>query len=492
MNWRDLIGISSGNLKRMKLRTFLTMSGVVIAIAAFVSMLSFGAGMQENISKEFIKLGLFSTMVVYPLDEDDLKDTTETRTEIVPLNDDAVNLLAQIPGVKLAYPYDKYSVEVQYGDSIRTVSAQALPRDAFETKLFSQLECGVIPDSNNHKDILVSEALLREFNIDSSETILNQQIIVTASASVIDSGLVNIIKSPDFDFRERINEIEYDSLFDADYRRRILRSEANDAVKRFIDGYQKAQVKISDTLTVVGVIEQGHGRRVSTRPVIIPMATAKKFNTAGAGKQPLDIFASLGQGDFNLFSSPEETDQNYSRVTLDLEADMLVKNISDSVKTLGFRSFSYAEEFDEIRKFFFYFNMILGVIGLIALVTASLGIINTMVMSIVERKKEIGILKSLGADERYIRSLFLVESGVIGAMGAAFGVLTGWIISRIVSFIAKKYMENEGIDGIELFAVPWWLILISMSIGIVVSLLAGYFPASRASKVDPVEALRND
>jgi putative ABC transport system permease protein len=131
-------------------------------------------------------------------------------------------------------------------------------------------------------------------------------------------------------------------------------------------------------------------------------------------------------------------------------------------------------------------------IGFIALTTASLGIVNTMVMSTLERRREIGVLKSLGADERDIRFLFLAESGMIGVIGAAVGIIFGWLISRVASMVAKMFMAKEGIPQTELFALPFWLILIALSIGIVVSLLAGFYPASRAAKIDPVTALRSD
>jgi putative ABC transport system permease protein len=115
-----------------------------------------------------------------------------------------------------------------------------------------------------------------------------------------------------------------------------------------------------------------------------------------------------------------------------------------------------------------------------------------MVMSITERRKEIGVLKSLGADEGDIRRLFLVESGVIGAIGTCVGIVFGWLITRIISAVAQMYMRNQGIPGVDMFSLPVWLVLVAVGIGVGVSVLAGSYPAARAARVDPVEALRGE
>jgi putative ABC transport system permease protein len=88
--------------------------------------------------------------------------------------------------------------------------------------------------------------------------------------------------------------------------------------------------------------------------------------------------------------------------------------------------------------------------------------------------------------------LFLVESGLIGALGTAVGILTGWVLTRIISFIAQIFMRNQGMPEMDLFALPPWLLLIAIAIGIGVSILAGSYPAARAARVDPVEALRGE
>jgi putative ABC transport system permease protein len=99
---------------------------------------------------------------------------------------------------------------------------------------------------------------------------------------------------------------------------------------------------------------------------------------------------------------------------------------------------------------------------------------------------------SLGADMWDIRRLFLFESGLIGLIGAAGGIVIGWGISRIASLIVRTFMENEGVTPMELFAVPFWLVLTSLAFGLLVALIAGYFPANRAARIDPVAALRNE
>ena len=195
----------------------------------------------------------------------------------------------------------------------------------------------------------------------------------------------------------------------------------------------------------------------------------------------------------DLFRSSGAADtKTYPRVTLELEPTASATAVKDSVEALGFRAFSFAENFEEIQRFFVYYYLGLGVVGIIALITASLGIVNTMVMSITERRREIGIMKSLGAGEREIRLVFLAESGAIGVLGSAVGIFCGWVGTRIVAAVAKMIMEREEMPVFDPFALPVWLIFLSLAFGVIVSLLAGSYPSGRAARVDPVEALRSE
>jgi ABC-type antimicrobial peptide transport system permease subunit len=487
MTVRDLLVISTGNLWRMKLRASLTIAGVLIAIAAFVSMLSFGAGNQRYIEGEFNKLGLFSTMQVYPKKSENTADTASYPK----LDQTMIARLTEIPGVNLVYPYDALAVKVQSADSVVDSRAQALPTAAVRTKLFSKLLAGRPFESDSSREVIISSELMKNLGFSSPDSALGRSVVVSVQVSTIDSGLAHILVDRGETLLDRVKRIRVDSLLNSTYRNRIIRSEANETIRRFLNGFINARQAIRDTLTICGVREMMRAGRLRVEPMIIPVATATRFSTSGFGGSPTEIFAAMSSGDF-FSQTAGGSGKSFSQVTIDFDPKVQYRSVRDSVEAMGFRTFSFAAQFEQIQRAFLYFDVALGMIGLIALITASLGIVNTMVMSITERRREIGVLKSLGADEVDIRALFLVESAVIGVLGSAAGLLFGWSITRIVSAVAQAYMRSEGIPVMDLFALPVWLILIAIGVGVGVSVLAGFYPAARAARVDPVEALRNE
>jgi ABC-type antimicrobial peptide transport system permease subunit len=338
---------------------------------------------------------------------------------------------------------------------------------------------------------VVTERLMEELGVDSAAGLIGQPLVISASVSVIDSGLTAVVGEGSGQIRELMQRVSMDSLRIADYRNRILRRELSSAASRFMQGYLNHQALVVDTLEIVGILEDGHRRRTRIQPIIIPPAAARKFDSVGATADPTDLMAMLKQGSLPGMAA-EGPGEGYSMVTINMDPTINYAALQDTVEALGFRTFSFAEQFDEIRQAFRYFYLALAMIGFVAMFTAALGIINTLVMSITERRKEIGLLKSLGADERQISIMYLAESATIGLIGGAGGVLVGWTVSRIASAIAKSIMRGEGVDPIELFALPLWLIGLAMGFSIVISMLAGSYPAIRAARVDPVEALRGE
>ncbi len=537
MTVADLLQNAAGNLWRMKLRALLTVSGVVIAIAAFVSMLSFGAGMQETISERFESLGLFTTMYVYPAGKGEEKfrghgrrsegDTTSedsTRIDstkidslqayssnadssvtdpakadtiqrpVIPLDSVAIELLAKIPGVNLAYPHENLSVKVTLADTTFESTARAVPVSAFKTKMFSLIKAGATFDSDTARSALVTEGFALEAGVklDSVKTLIGKSIIVSVEVISLDSAITRALFNRNLDsLKSHFKGLRFDSLLDSEYRSQLLSRELGGALQRFLDGYLNSREQFAETLSIAGVIDGGRSGNL-IRPVILSVASGRRLSDAGFSGSRQDMFTSLASGRIPGMNTASSSSEEYSRVTLDLDQGTPYESIRDSVEALGFETFSFAEEFTEIQKVFLFFNLALGMIGLIALVTAGLGIVNTMVMSILERRREIGVLKSLGADDSDIKLMYLFESGMIGSVGAIGGIFVGWLITRGASLVADWYMSSKDIPSMEFFALPIWLILIAFGIGLFISVIAGLYPASRAAQVDPVQALRND
>jgi putative ABC transport system permease protein len=483
---RDLVELSVGNLWRKKLRAFLTTAGVVIAIATFVAMLSFAAGNHRYFTEGYNQLGLFTRVNVFPGSDD--ADTTRAV-----LDRDAVRKLSQIPGVKTAYPFVDIDVKAAVGDTTVSTSVRAISREEMQTPLFQTLLGNKVFSSDNAREAVVRHRFLELVGVEDPDSLIGRNLVVSYRAASLDSGIAFVVGDADRAVPRLLGTVYFDSLSYPHYVRRLVERELSERAQRFFDGLMKHQVTVTDTLTVIAVARDPESYNIWTAPVFVPERTARLLTSAGIGlgSDPTALFAAMQTGD--LFRSGGAADaRTYPRVTLQLEPTASASAIKDSVEALGFGAFSFAESFEEVQRFFVYYYLGLGVVGLIALITASLGIVNTMVMSITERRREIGIIKSLGADEREIRLVFLAESALIGVAGSAVGILAGWLGTRIVAAVAQVIMRREEMPIFDPFALPLWLIALSLAFGVLVSLLAGAYPSGRAARVDPVEALRSE
>ena len=144
----------------------------------------------------------------------------------------------------------------------------------------------------------------------------------------------------------------------------------------------------------------------------------------------------------------------------------------------------------ELRQFFGVLDMFLGIFGSLALAVASIGIINTLVMAILERRREIGIMKAMGASDGDVKKLFFAEAGAMGILGGIVGVALGWAIGQVINFGTNIYLSKQDFPPEHFWSVPWWLVGAAIVFAFIVSLVSGLYPAGRAARLDPVQALR--
>ena len=161
--------------------------------------------------------------------------------------------------------------------------------------------------------------------------------------------------------------------------------------------------------------------------------------------------------------------------------------MEQAIKDLGYSTYSMQSMRDELNKQTRQIELMLGGLGAISLLVAAIGITNTMMMSIYERTKEIGVMKVLGCDMRNIQAMFLMEAADIGLVGG----IVGLGISYLISMIINKVVAASG-NMSSLSYIPLWLAGASVIFAVVIGMAAGYFPSKRAMKLSPLAAIRNE
>jgi putative ABC transport system permease protein len=165
--------------------------------------------------------------------------------------------------------------------------------------------------------------------------------------------------------------------------------------------------------------------------------------------------------------------------------------VEERIKGMGFHTSAMLRHFQEMRTFFIFLRVLLAAIGSVALLVAALGIVNTLLMSVLERYQEIGIAKAVGASDGDLLVLFLAEAGMIGFFGGLGGLFLGRVVSYGLGIAVNAYARSQGAtEPLEVFAFPPWLLAGTVLFAVAVSVVAGVYPALRAARVDPIEALR--
>ncbi|OGD27302.1 MAG: hypothetical protein A2V57_00155 [Candidatus Aminicenantes bacterium RBG_19FT_COMBO_65_30] len=452
MRFTDAVEFALASLRKRRLRTLLTASGVMIGIGALVSMISFGKGMQKNVTEAFKASDLFTTLMVMPGGADvPSRDPARPRRPAetagragAVLDDAAVAEISQIPGVRTAYPDVSFPALIALEGEEEFRLVQVVPA-AVAASNAVRVGWGRAYASDDEEGVVVSRSLARRLGTDEPAAAVGKTLRITSVS--IDLG--------------ELASLDLAGLFSG-------------------KGLPVAR-EVYD-FPIVGVTEItafGGGPSPVQNDVIIPPGTARRIK-----RLPITSIWDL----FRL----RDGRLGYSAASVKLGSLRDLEPVKSRVREMGFTTFALADQFDEITKAFYFMDMILAAVGMIAIVVAALGIVNTMVMSILERFREIGVMKAVGAGDGDIRRIFFFESGTIGLLGGAAGCVLGWAVSLVINRVVNFYMARQGMPDIDYFAFPFWIFLGAVGFSLLVSLVSGIYPARRAARVDPVIALRHD
>lgn len=184
--------------------------------------------------------------------------------------------------------------------------------------------------------------------------------------------------------------------------------------------------------------------------------------------------------------------QGYETLIVKAEDASKVNEITQKIVDMGYLAFSFKQILESLNQVFTLLQILLLGIGAIALIVAALGIINTMLMSILERTREIGIMKVIGASNTDVTRIFLMEALAIGALGGVGGVGLGYVLAHLIDILARMYVSQQGGATESIVVMPLWLVVFAIGFAMCVGLIAGVYPARKAARLSPVEALRHE
>jgi putative ABC transport system permease protein len=471
----DMVELAGRNLHEAVLRNSLTTLGIGVGVASLVAMLSLGLGLQKLFNRQLGRSGLFDS--IYVTARRDVRGTTAANGEsgmaaAKQLDDSARRSFEEIPEVSEVYPnlsaVGDFRMPDGKADETHFTVVGGLPPSAGGSEAFDDFQGRFFSSSNADEVIILADfgrALLglpaepRNAEIkltkEQADQLLNHDVILRYAQR--QEG--NAMATPG----SRAASPSAGSPGDGDD-----------------DSSSFSVVRKEQRLKIVGIVtsEPYRGMRQGRTSALLPIDFAESLNMM----QPADVSGIVHPGE----------GKTYLGLVVRVARSKDVTRVEEAIKKQGFNTFSIMDASRGLQKAFTFLYMFLGIFGSLALVVASLGIVNTLVMAILERRREIGIMKALGASDADVKWIFFVEAGSMGALGGTLGVALGWMIGRVINLGTNWYMIRQNFKPENFWYVPMWLVVVGIAFSVVVSLFAGLYPASRAARLDPVQALRHE
>lgn len=450
MKFSDIWRMSSSSLWKRKFRTILTILGVVIGTASIVVMMSLGLGLNRATTKQIEENGGLTTVTVYEGGGgmyDESSNSGDTK-----LDDELVEEIKGLEHVKVVSPVLGMSVIARYGSYEAYFYLQGMSADAL-AQMNIPIGQGTLPVKGEPLKFLYgNQAIANFYNTKTGE-------------GYWDSGTV-----PDIDL---MNDSIF-TIFDVDAYYSAQYNDGSDS-ENVVKPPKKYLVEACGV--VEGTLEDynNYSWNVYCDIDALKAQLKKIFKNKPIPGQPT---TSSGKPYKELY---------YDNIYVSVDKMENVKEVQNAITELGYQAESNMEWIEAEQKNFGYIQAVLGGIGAVSLFVAAIGITNTMMMSIYERTKEIGVMKVLGCDIRNIQTMFLMEAGFIGFIGGVAGLILSYLISIVINIIVKRVGQD-----MQLSYIPPWLAILSIVFAVLVGVVAGFFPSRRAMKLSPLAAIRNE
>lgn len=426
----DFVTMGFKNLWRRKLRTILTILGVVIGTFSIVIMMSLGFAMTSGYKEQLEEWGSLTLIEVNQYNYNYNEDIGMGVSQKQVLNDTLVETFKNIPHVKAVTPLLNVSANLKSGKYQSYISITGIDVNTMDYFDFPNIAEGNGLSEDNPNAILFGKEACYFYNPKATNYKYSEE------------SPVNLMN-------DKI-QITFDEIWD------------------------ESKTPKYDKLQVAGIFEESNGDT--------------SYNAYADINQVKKWYKQQQKS-----NKSSEKDFSYQTIWVSVDDIKNVAIVQQQIKDMGYGTYSLADNLDSMTETSNMLQIILGGIGAVSLLVSAIGIANTMIMSIYERTKEIGVMKVLGCLVTDIRKLFLFEASIIGFVGGALGVGLSYLSSYILNKYAPQIGSALGLGTSSAISViPPWLAIVAVIFAVVIGIISGAYPARRATKIKALEAMKTE
>ena len=468
----DVVAMAIRSLFKRKLRTFLTILGVVIGTAAIIVMMSLGIGMNNSFMESLQRQGDLMTVNVYmPWNYDrggymvvstSGGSSSSRKEDELRLDNDAIERFKRLPGVVAATPYVEIYLKAISGKFQTWLSIRGIEPSAMPMLGYTVTEGRLLTGDEKMEVVFGYNAPFDFYNPNDRNRTYEWW---WAGSGEPDTRVakVNVME-------DRI-QMSYDWQF----------GEKNPTYTANTTRPKPYNLNVVGKLPPYG--NNDYYVFMDINEVLKIKEAQEKYQNAGSGGG-----SQSGSG-INKSKGPE-----YQNAVVKFGDIKTAEQGIEDIRNMGYNAYGLAESLKEMQNITNSLQLLLGAIGAVSLFVAAIGISNTMVMSIYERTREIGIMKVIGASLRDIKRLFLLEAALIGIFGGFFGVGLSLGVSMLINIKGIPFfdMMMYGANQSDISSIPAWLCLFALGFSAFIGLVSGYLPARRATKLSALSAIRTE
>lgn len=503
MRISDILGMSLTNLWRRKTRTILTILGVIIGTTSIVVMLSLGIGLKAATMAEVSSSGTLTQITVYT---DSYGDNEGGRNLL--LDDSSKELFEGMEHVDRVDPQLEFNMPIQCGKyesyaMIYGVSDEYLQEITLK-------EGGLPMGKSSELELVAGNQVMGDFFEWSTGTYPYYETGEYAPIDMLKTSFVGGLEVTENDQTEDEQTVEGDTeIFDPTFSSSSDTTDPDatpqDSFTETSDGFggEDSMLDASDDIIESFSSFQSSTKRVPVKVVGVTEGDANTYTQYSyyyyTSIDQLKTFLKNNYSDNQVIpgqptdvSGKPYRDLKYANLVVNVDEADNVEAVMQEIQDLGYRAEANKEWLEEVEKQFMIIEAVLGGIGGVAMLVAAISIANTMTMSTYERTKEIGVMKVLGCSLNNIREMFLTEAACIGFLGGLVGIGLSFALSNLVNRLAPMAMAMDLSGNADISVIPFWLVLLAILFSTIIGMLAGFFPAQRATKLSPLNAIRNE